>query len=143
MPKTIEQSFADWEGSAFGLGYGSGEPHVLPALKAFFAAFGRDDLPNAYEYKRLEAAVTPPVAWLLINALGKAGVIEWGTSARYGWLTPHGDRLKAFVDAHTADQLVEICCSQTEDDFPCYPNACNCGPNGYEEGRKCGNPFWK
>lgn len=31
--RTLESYFADWESSAFGLGYGTGEPHTLAALK--------------------------------------------------------------------------------------------------------------
>lgn len=155
MTKPLPASFADWEGNAFGFGYGSGEPHVLAALKTFFAAFGvqfpagpfgpgdKEPRPNSYDYEKLEAAVTPTVAWLIINVLGHQDIIEYGTSPRYGWLTPHGERLKAFVDAHTADELVEICCGRSEDDMGCTPRYCNCGPNGYEEGRRCDNPFWR
>lgn len=142
MSKTIEQHFADWEGHVFGFGYGSGEPHVLAALKMFFANFGEDDRPNSYSYEHLEAAVTPAIAWLLINALCHADVIEYGTSPRYGWLTAEGERVKAFVNGHSADDLVQLCCDRDESYHPCYPNACNCGPEGYEKGRKCGNPFW-
>lgn len=24
----------------------------------------------------------------------------------------------------------------------CAPDVCNCGPKGYEQGRRCPNPFW-
>lgn len=99
MTKTIEQYFADWESNAFGFGYGTGEPHTLAALKGFFGAMGRNDNPDAYDYRTLEAALTPTVAWLMINALCREDVIEYGTSSRGGWLTPTGKALKTFVDS--------------------------------------------
>lgn len=144
MTKTIEESFADWEGHVFGFGYGTGEQHTLGALKAFMAAVGKPDLPNGYDYERLEAACGPAVAWLLINALCRhtVDIVEYGTSPRFGWLTPEGERLKAFIDSKTVDELYEITAGRPDDYVPCYPDACNCGINGYEEGRKCANPFW-
>jgi hypothetical protein len=145
MGKTPEQHFADWEGSAFGFGYGSGEPHTLAALKGFMDAIERHtDRSPSYDYQKLEAALSPAVAWLLINALCRhpTHIIEYGSSPRFGWLTKEGERLRAFIETRSTDDLVEIVCSRTEDYNPCYPDACNCGPNGYEEGRKCDNPFW-
>jgi hypothetical protein len=141
VTKAIEESFADWEGSAFGFGYGSGEPHTLGALKDFFAALKADG--RSYEYEKLEAVLGARVAWLLINVLCRhPGILEYGTSPRYGWLTKQGERLKAFVDGKTVDELVALC-QRSEDATSCYPNACNCGPSGgYEEGRRCPNPFW-
>ena len=143
-PKTID----DWEGNAFGFGYGSGERHTPAAVKTFFATVGTGESPDrshCYDYQRLEATLTSTVAWLLINAFCRhdVDVIEYGTSPRYGWLTDEGRALKAYVDSKSLDELVAICTGRTEDDTPCYPDACNCGPNGYEKGRKCPNPFWK
>jgi hypothetical protein len=143
MTKTIEESFVDWESSAFGLGYGTGDEHVLRALKSFFAAFGNEDRPNSYDYRKLEAAVTPAVAWLLINRLCQTDIIEYGTSPRFAWLTPEGEALKAFIDSRSVEELEGIVCNTTEDSNICYPDACNCGPNGYEKGRVCQNPFWR
>lgn len=142
MTKSLDDSFIDWESTAFGYGYGSGEPHTLAALKAFFAAFEPDC--RGYDYVKLEEAVTPTVAWLLINTLAKHNldIIEYGTSPRFGWLTSHGEALKAYVDSKSVDQLVDLICSVTTDNDICYPDACNCGPNGYEKGRVCQNPFW-
>lgn len=137
--KTIEQSFADWEGHTFGFGYGTGEPHILRALKAFFDAFGVDDRPNSYNYEKLEEAVTAPVAWLLINRLCQVDVIEYGTSPRFAWLTKEGEALREFMASKTVGELDVIISGH---DDHCYPDACNCGPNGYEEGRVCHNPFW-
>lgn len=141
--KTMEEYFRDWEGSVFGFGYGTGEEHTLAALKTFFESLGVDGRANSYEYETLERALTPTVAWLMINVLCHADVIEYGTSPRYGWLTRKGERLRVFSDARSVDDLVDICCNHDETYTHCYPDACNCGPNGYEKGRKCANPFWR
>lgn len=137
--KSIEQNFADWESTTFGYGYGTGEPHILRSLKAFFDAFGVDDRPNSYDFQKLEEAVTAPVAWLLINRLCQVDIIEYGTSPRFGWLTAEGEALREVVAAKTVGELEEIVGNH---DDHCYPDACNCGPEGYEEGRICFNPFW-
>lgn len=137
--KTIEQYFCDWEGHVFGFGYGSGEPHVLPTLKNFLEIVPDD---GPYDYKVLERGAGPAVAWLMLNTLHHHDIFEYGTSPRYAWLTKSGKALKRFIGEHTADQLVELCCSRTEGDFPCYPDACNCGPEGHEKGAVCANPFW-
>jgi hypothetical protein len=141
--KAIEDSFIDWESTTFGLGYGTGERPVLGALKELLAAFGNDVSPRSYDYQKLEAAVTPAVAWLLINRLCQVDILEYGTSPRFGWLTKEGEALKAFVDSKSIDELVELICNVTTDNNICYPDACNCGPSGYEAGRVCENPFWQ
>lgn len=142
MGKTLEEYFRDWEGDTFGFGYGSGEEHTIPALKSFLELCIEPPLGHSYNYTKLEAALTPAVAWFLINALCKADIIEYGTSPRYAWLTGKGERLKEFVSKYTAEQLVEIACNHDENYSHCYPDACNCGESGYEKGRICQNPFW-
>lgn len=140
--KPIEESFIDWESLAFGFGYGTGEQHVFRALKGFFDLIGKNpDLPHSYDYEQLEESLTAPVTWLLINALCRhpVNIIEYGSSPRFGWLTAEGIALKAFVDAHTVGELEAL---QIDNYIPCAPNCCNCGPNGYQEGIKCQNPFW-
>lgn len=138
-PQTLAQKhFRDWEAHVFGYGYGSGETYTYPALKAFFAAIDE----RTYDHHALCAAVTPVAAWLLINTLCHADIIEYGTSPRFGWLTPKGEKLKAYLDAHTIEELYEAR-RLSGDEFPeCYPDACNCGPNGWEKGKRCYNPFW-
>lgn len=142
MSKTIEQNFADWEGSVFGFGYGTGEPHVIPALFHFLDWCNRSEN-GQYDYEQLERVLTPTVAWLLINALANADMIEYGTSPRYGWLTTKGQALKRFMHSRTPEQLIAIACGGDEPGEVCYPDACNCGPSGYEKGRVCINPFWQ
>lgn len=142
MTKRIDDSFRDWEGEVFGFGYGSGEEHVLKALHTFMEII-KPAPERQYDYQELERGLGGAVAWLLINALCKGNTLEYGTSPRYGWLTPAGERLRAYVLSKTVDELVEIVCvSQDDYDGPCYKTACNCGPQGYEAGRVCENPFW-
>lgn len=143
MTKTMDEYFRDWEASAFGFGYGTGEEHILPALKRFLALCATGSTGRCYDHAEVSRELTPTVAWLLINALCKADVIEYGSSPRYGWLTEHGEQLQAYVATKTADELYDIACKYNSDDYiVCYPDACNCGPNGYEDGRVCDNPFW-
>lgn len=145
MTKTLDQYFADWEGSAFGFGYGTGEAYIIPALCKFFAAVGEGqekDRAHCYDHERLEAVLGGEVAWLLINTLCRADIIEYGTSPRFGWLTSEGERLRDYFATKTADELYEIVTEKTEEYLCCYPDACNCGPGGYQKGVKCQNPFW-
>jgi len=115
-----------------GFGYGTGETHTLPALKGFMAAIPGD---GAYDYRALEAAFGPTVAWLFINILCKCDVIEYGTSPRFGFLTPEGQALKAYLAAKSSDELAEVFASGY--DGYCHPDYCNC----IDE--VCHNPFWK
>ncbi|WP_316214344.1 hypothetical protein [Bradyrhizobium sp. SZCCHNR2032] len=140
MSKTIEQYFVDWENSAFGYGYGTGEPHTLAALKGFFDALGRPDNPNAYDYRILEQKLTPTVAWLMINILCREDVIEYGTSPRGGWLTQAGEALRAFVDAHSVEEL-DALTERRGGYASCCRDVCNCGDNSVL-GPACPNPFW-
>lgn len=145
MTKTIEQHFADWEGEVFGFGYGSGEEHVIGALKIFMEAIPDDPEHGygAYDYENLEKLLGPTTAWLLINVLCQADILDYGTSPRYAWLSrPHGAALHAFVKAHTVDELVTMT-DRDPDDCPCYPEHCNCGPQGYSAVKLCHNPFWE
>jgi hypothetical protein len=137
MTKTAEEYFRDWESTAFGFGYGSGEEHIIPQLKRFL-----DLVDHQYDYAVLEKELGPFVCWSLINTLCRQQVIEYGSSPRYGWLTPQGHALKDFVGARTDEQLVEIVTGYGPEVTICYPDACNCGPNGYQAGVKCDNPFW-
>lgn len=135
--KTLEEHFIDWESSAFGYGYGDGETHILPALHAFFSTFSADQHSTTYDHRKLEQACGPVAAWLLINRLCGLNVLEYGTSPRFGWLTPEGVALRRFVLSHTPEQLIELCTDYEEDYMHCYPDHCNC------DGGKCTNPFWE
>ena len=141
MSKTLEDNFVDWESHVFGHGYGTGEEHVLTAVKAFMAAVGKRDYPDSYEYPVLEASLTPTVAWLLINTFCHHHIIEYGTSPRFGWLTDQGKSLRDFVSAHSVAELERLVCEHGNYYVPCYPDCCNCEPvDGAAQ--KCVNPFW-
>ena len=139
--KPIERHFAEWFGEEFGFGYGTGEPHMLAALSGFMEAVGGEGSPNAYDYQVMERRLTPTVAWLMINALCRCNVIEYGTSPRFGWLTPQGIALKAFTAGRSVDDLVAV--AMIDDLDHCAPNFCNCGPDGYSKKKLCHNPFWR
>lgn len=132
--KTLEQHFADWESHVFGYGYGTGEEFTLKALKGFLSAIPAD---GSYDYQELEEAVTAVVAWLLINTLAHADMIEYGTSPRYGWLTKNGKALAGFVAERSVDELHALT-SHREDYVECYPDHCNCDDGDCRPG----NPFW-
>ena len=134
--KSDEEYFCDWENEVFGLGYGTGDVHTLTALKTFFEVVPSE---GPYDYTVIENDITPAAAWLLINILMRTDTLEYGTSTRFGWLTDEGRRMKEFLASKTVDELYEI--TQTGA-IPCSSTGCNCGPNGYEEGRVCQNPFW-
>jgi hypothetical protein len=143
MPKTLEENFVDWECHVFGYGYGTGEVFTIPAIKTFLETCNaKDRREGCYNYTDLEASLTPAVAWLLINSFVHADLIEYGTSPRYGWLSDKGMALKRFVETKTADELVDLVTEQPDDYTSCFPDGCNCGPEGYQEGRVCHNPFW-
>lgn len=134
--KNADEHFKDWEGSVFGYGYGSGEEHVIPALKRFMALVPPESADGrAYDYKVLEADLGPAVAWFLINALCHADLIEYGSSPRFGWLTPHGYALKGYIDGKTDAELLAAL-DFDDERIPCYPDYCNC------DEKPCGNPFW-
>lgn len=137
--KTIEENFADWEGDTFGFGYGTGEEHTIAALRAFLG-YCDPDRNGSYDYAQLERHMSPTVAWLMINTLCHADVIEYGSSPRFGWLTPTGHALRRFTLAHDVPALVRMTC-RSEDADICYPKVCNCG--GFVAGKVCVNPFWQ
>lgn len=143
--KTLDQHFTDWESHVFGLGYGTGEQYIIPALKHFMDAIGRlkDGLPNAYLHDNLESAVGNTTAWLLITILVKYDIIEYGTSPRCGWLTKEGEALRAYLDTKTCEHLLDLTGKSIDDHTFCQPDFCNCGPSGYSKIKICHNPFWK
>ena len=131
--KTSEKQFIDWENSVFGYGYGTGEKHTLKALKDFFNSL--ED--RRYHYEELENKLTPIVAWLMINILCKADIIEYGTSPRNGWLTKKGEELKDFLKTKTEDELYTLVMSTDETYIYCSEDYCNCGETSTS--KKCVN----
>lgn len=141
MTKTLDDYFIDWESHVFGYGYGTGEPVIIPLLVQFLDLC-RTNNDRGYDYEVLEAHLGAPAAWLLINALCHANILEYGTSPRFGWLTARGTRLRDYAVAKGADGLMDVLNERTQDTTICMPDACNCGPNGYQAGVVCQNPFW-
>lgn len=137
----LAKNFADWESGVFGFGYGSGEEYTLAALRQFFTLC--NGAPSGqYDYEILEREMGPTVAWMMINAMGHADIIEYGSSPRYAWLTEKGQALKHFVMDRPLEDLIQLTLRDEGADH-CYKDACNCGPGGYVEGRVCVNPFWQ
>ena len=126
-----DKHFIDWESEVFGYGYGTGEPHIIPALKRLFEAIPYE---GTYNHEHLEAELGPLAAWLLINILCHADMFTYGTSPRYGWLTGKGQTLKAFFDQHTAEQLLDML--EVDSDYVhCMRGHCNCET-------PCNNPLF-
>jgi hypothetical protein len=141
--KTLEQYFLDWERDVFGYGYGTGERHVLPALKTFFDTIeSNTSCGYSYDYKKLEFTLGGAVTWLLISTLCHDDVITYGSSPRFAWLTPHGVALANFVRSKSVMELFEVISEEPNDGSRCGKTFCNCGPNGYLKYAKCPNPFW-
>jgi hypothetical protein len=140
MTKTIDEYFVDWEGDAFGFGYGTGEEFTIPALLQFFSICS-DEKHRSYDHEILARKMGGTAAWLMINALCKADIIEYGTSPRAGWLSTEGKRLREYVIGKPCDDLIGLVCNKTEDYTPCYPSVCNCGSKS-RSGNYCPNPFW-
>jgi hypothetical protein len=143
--RTLDDHFRDWEGEVFGYGYGTGEPHVLAALKEFLQRCNHEPGGHSYWHEPLEIALGPQVAWLMINALCHANIIDYGTSPRGGWLSPQGQALQAYVADRSVEQLYDIVTASDDEGAPligCHREHCNCGAKGYSPTKICHNPFW-
>lgn len=133
MKNNKELQFIDWESRVFGSGYGSGELPILKSIKVFFENL---EDKRSYDYEILEKELGETVTWLLINAFDKGNMIEWGTSARYGWLTSCGEFVGNFIKNKTPEQLYEILMDDHE-------IICQCDGDIKEKGHEdCGkNPM--
>ena len=137
MDKSLDQAFVDWEGSVFGYGYGTGEEHVIKALHKFFELTPPPEAFNrCYSYVLFERDLGGATAWLLINALCNADIIEYGSSPRFAWLTDHGYRLRSYILSSTVSELEDILGNGESE---CGESYCNCG----DSGKGCEhNPFF-
>lgn len=131
--KTLDDYFNDWESRVFGFGYGSGEEYIAAALKTFMEELKEG---RSYDYRRLEERIGYTAAWLLINTLCHADIIEYGTSPRFGWLTKYGEALRDYTADKTGVELADVMMRTYEEQ--CYPDHCNCGL-----AQRCHNPFWR
>lgn len=134
--KSLEDYFADWECEFFGFGYGTGEPHTIKAVKQFLMLCPDN---GTYNHKHIEKMIGVEVAWLVLNTLCGADIIEYGTSPRFGWLTASGKRLKAFMHDHSIEGMVSMT-QKSEDYFYCTTEECACGAGPVDSA--CPNPFW-
>lgn len=103
-----EFNFKKWEDETFGFGYGTGEVYIIDSLKIFMGCLHEGKGYPGYKYDELENAMGPHAAWLLINALCRTNTIEYGTSPRFGWLTPEkGLGLKKHIEDNSPEELYE------------------------------------
>jgi hypothetical protein len=98
--------FVELEDEMFGYGYGTGEKYTLATLKDIMANLEQNK--RSYNCAVLEDKLGGRVAWLMINALIKADVFDYGISTRTGWLTGKGEALRNFLEKYTEDELYEI-----------------------------------
>lgn len=130
-----EKYFRDWENATFGYGYGSGEEHILTALKSFFSLLENN---RSYDHRVLEKELGPQVTWFLINTLCHEDIIEYGTSPRSGFLSEKGRLLRDFLSTRTVDELYQIIFDGNDDH--CSRDYCSC--NGEQVNKKCENPLF-
>jgi hypothetical protein len=138
--KLINEQFIDWEAYVFGYGYGTGESRTLHALRQFLSQCTGET--GSYNYRDVERACGETVAWLMINILCRASIIEYGTSPRHGWLSDNGKKLKQYMESKSDVELYDLVTSKAENYIHCAPDYCNCGPHGFVKGQKCNNQFW-
>lgn len=129
-----DKHFIDWESHVFGYGYGSGEGPILRCLHFFFSTLKEG---RQYDYEVLEKELGDAATWFMINALCHAGIIEYGTSPRYAWISyrPAVEALRDYIVSKTPEQLYEIVSNTNEDYIHCYPGTCNCD-------EPCNNPLF-
>ena len=107
--------FKEWESTVFGYGYGTGEPYVLQALSDFLM---NCPVEGTYDYREIENTIGAQVCWLLINVLGHADIIEYGTSPRFGWLTKKGVELRSFLAECGIEKALGIIGSDSDEEAP-------------------------
>ncbi len=100
-----DKEFVKLENRIFGYGYGSGEEYTLRALKNFLRRTGSS---KNYDYRVFETDLGETITWLMINALCKADIIEYGCSPRFGWLTGKGEELKEYLEGKSVDELYDL-----------------------------------
>ena len=138
--KSENEYFIDWVSETFGYGYGSGEIHMLKALKDLFSVM-KDD---KYDYEKLEKVLGAQVTWLLLQILHSSpGFFGYGTSTRFAWLDAGGKAVQNFVRDKTVDELYDISVASVEEDYiHCGLDYCNCNPPTSFSKRCLNNPFF-
>ena len=125
--KTLDESFIDWEGEAFGFGYGNGEQWILHALKEFMHLIKPDKNGlMSYDYIELEKEVGGRSTWFLINVLCRMNAIDYGSSPRVGFLSKKGNNLRDYIISNSFDYLYDVLGNSGPEYFSCYLTSCNC-----------------
>lgn len=131
FPVVTDQHFIDWESHVFGYGYGDGEPEIVPAIASFLKMSKED----GYIYVDLQARFGKLAAWLLINTLCKADIIDYGASPRCGFLTEKGHSLADYFETRAVDQILDLFNRPDDENSYCHPTHCNCD-------KPCNNPLF-
>jgi len=98
--KTIDRYCIDWIHYAFPEGF---SVSVLEDLRIFLSLctqdedFIEDGVSFAYEFDIVEKELGETITWLLINVLGKNGIITCGSSIKLGFLTDSGEKLREYL----------------------------------------------
>lgn len=139
--KGTKEYFIDWYHSELGYGYGTGDEYYCKALIDFFQLLRQANVDEVfqYNYKKLENEMGGAAAWFIINIMCGSDLVEYGTSPRYGWLTPSGELMRDLLAEYNADSLYELVCTSHEY-TTCMKDYCNHTDAG-NKGCK-GNPFF-
>jgi hypothetical protein len=108
VPKSVamdEREFCTWYGDTLGYGYGTGDVHFCHALVTFLRHCRET---GSYTYTTMQDALGEAAFWFFLNTLCHAGLVDYGTSPRYGWLSEEGKRLADFVKDYDADRLYNL-----------------------------------
>jgi hypothetical protein len=111
--RMTDKQFREWEDVAFGYGYGTGEPHIIAGLRVFFGAVKAD---GGYSYLDIEKAMGELPAWLVINALNHSGVLNYGTSPRFGWMEGKGHELREYFAANSDERILSVLVAECDDE---------------------------
>jgi hypothetical protein len=110
-----------------------GAPHVSRALKGLCEVVPL----GGCDCQIVERALTAPVAWLMINALRHADIIEQGPSMRSIRFTDRGVFLAEFVRVRSVENLAELIDeSASETPSPC----CGISSKGLKVPTDCHDP---
>ena len=93
-------------------------------LQTFLACIKDESYPAADLETRLNPTIT---CVAFINALCRVGILEYGTSPRYGTLTYKGQQLREYMLSKAPEALYAIATQEFDPTDPlCSPGFCNC-----------------
>lgn len=105
-----DRMFASLCSDKLGWGAYGGDEALYPALRSFlmWCTPSEGSGVPAYDYRDVSEVIGAAAAWLLVYALVRADLVEYGTSPRFGWLTPEGCWLRDYVKNRTPEQLADV-----------------------------------